>query len=80
MTNLRNFTANSPVSYCFSSPINPMVQISRGGVIIYHKSYNEKINALKKRKKTDKFIIAWAGQWSTDVFELTENDIKSLVD
>ena len=73
--NLRNFTIDSPISYCFNSKISPLIKISKKGEMNYYKTKSEKINALNGRLKSDKFIISWAGQYSTDVFELTESDI-----
>jgi len=73
--NLRKFTIDSPISYCFNSKISPLIKISKKGEINYYKTKSEKINALNGRLQSDKFIISWVGQYSTDVFELTESDI-----
>ena len=38
-----------------------------------------KISALSNRDKNDKFMISWAGKWSTDVFEVSEEDIIEVI-
>jgi hypothetical protein len=77
--NLRKFSMTSPVSYCFESKVSPLIKISKKGEINYYKTKTEKRNALTERLKSDKFIISWSGQWSTDVFELTESDILTAL-
>lgn len=76
---LRTFNENSPLEYCFAYKTSPLIKITKKGEISYYNSENEKISALKTRLKNDKFIIAWAGKWSTDVFEVNEFDIKNIL-
>jgi hypothetical protein len=64
---------------CFDSKTNPMMKVTTSGVLTSYQSRNEKISALKERDKNDKFFIAWGGQWKTDVFEVSEEDIAEVL-
>jgi hypothetical protein len=76
---MRKFNESSPITYCFGFKTSPMIKIdSKRGMTVYQ-SENEKIQAFKTRKKSDKFIIAWSGQWKTDVFEVSEEDINLIL-
>jgi hypothetical protein len=55
-----------------------MIKINKEG-ITYYNSVKEKIEALKSRNKKDKFVIVWPGQWSTDVFDMSESDILEVL-
>ena len=74
MRDLRSFTDSSPVSLCIRMKTSPLIKISNGE-LSYYINTNEKKEALQKRFKSDKFIIVWSGQYSSDVFELNEADI-----
>lgn len=74
---LRFFSDTSPVTLCFDSKKSPLIKISEQGVSFY-KTKNEKMEAIETRLPTDKLIIVWAGEWSSDVFELTEDDILQI--
>jgi hypothetical protein len=74
MRELRSFTDSSPVSLCIRMKTSPLIKISNGE-LSYYINTNEKKEALQKRFKSDKFIIVWSGQYSSDVFELNEADI-----
>ena len=75
---LRNFDSSSPITYCFSSPTSPLIKIDGRRNITYYKTKSQKLNAFMEAKPNDKFIIAWSGQWATDVFEVTKDDIKQI--
>lgn len=77
--NLAIFTKESPISYCFKSKLCPLIKITQNGDISYSKTKKEKRKALIERLITDKFIISWCGQYSTDVFELNEDDILTAL-
>jgi hypothetical protein len=77
---LRNFTDGNSLGKCFFYPTSPMIKISKTEGITYHHSMNDKIATLKARKRSDKFMIAWPGQWSTDVFEITNFDIGVVLE
>jgi|688.fasta_scaffold989788_2 hypothetical protein len=78
MRELRNFTDSSPVSLCIKMKTSPLIKIS-SGEISYYTTPNEKKEALQTRAKTDKFIIVWAGQYSSDVFVLNDIDILDAI-
>ena len=75
---LRKFTDDSPLSKCFSSKICPLIKLNIKNEISFYKTPNEKKEALESRDKEDRFLISWTGQWSTDVFEITEEDILEV--
>ena len=76
---LRNFTEDSPIKYCFTATIAPLIKIDIDGNFTYYKTKAQKIAALKEAKPTDKFIMAWGGQWSTDVFNVSQSDIDYVL-
>lgn len=76
---MRKFNSTSPITYCFESKTNPMIRIGVDRELSYYNSLNEKLNALKGRTTYDKFILAWGGKWSTDVFEVSESDIELVL-
>jgi len=77
--NLRHFNDGSPLSSCIGSTTSPLIKIKKNGELLFYKSKNNKLYALEERSKNDKFIIAWGGKWSTDVFEVTEEDINLVL-
>ena len=79
LEDLRVFTTENPISLCFEDRRSPLIKIS-GGTVTYYKSKTEKIGAFLKRTKKDKFVLAWMGQWSTDVFTVSEADIKMVLE
>lgn len=76
---LRNFTEENTIERCFSNTTAPMIKVSKTEGITYHYTKNDKIGTLEERKRSDKFMIAWPGQWSTDVFEITTKDIEVVL-
>ena len=76
---MRNFNSMSPITLCFNSKTSPLIKIDVDRNLSYHNTKTEKLDVLKKREKTDKFIISWSGKWSTDVFEVTEEDIDMVL-
>lgn len=77
---LRTFDSMSSVMQCFENTTSPMIKITAFGDIEFFKSKQDKLQALKNRKETEKFAIAWGGKWSTDVFQVNEEDIKEVLD
>jgi len=77
---LRVFTPQSPITMCIDSKLSPLIKISTNGDILYFKTQKQKFAALMERTTTDKFIISWSGQYSTDVFVLNESDILQAID
>lgn len=74
---LRSFTDGNELEKCFRFPTSPMIKL--GVDPEFFGSEKDKLEALRSRKKSDKFAIAWPGQWATHVFEITEEDIKRLL-
>lgn len=77
---MRKFSEQSPITYCFSSTKNPLIKISKTGETDYFRTESEKKNAIRERKKGDKFLLLWVGQWKTDVFELEEKDFEIVME
>jgi len=73
---LRKF--NDEIEICFNYETNPMIKVTDENITFYQTRI-DKINALENRKKSDKFLIAWQGKWRTDVFAISEYDIKSIL-
>ena len=76
---LVNFTNDNSITKCFYSKIAPLIKIDIDRNITYYKTKSEKISALKEAQPTDKFIIAWGGEWSTDVFNVSDYDIDKIM-
>jgi len=76
---MRKFTVESPITYCFASKLNPIIKIDSKRNITIHQTVREKLEAFETRKKSDKFLITWGGQWRSDVFEISEADIKLVL-
>lgn len=77
---MRKFDESSPITYCFGNPTNPLIRINKKGETEYFNSVKEKKNVIIERKKTDKFLLVWGGQWKSDVFELEEKDYKLVLE
>lgn len=77
---LRKFNESSKWDYCFSYDTNPLIRVGKTTGTEFFNTRNSKLNALKERKKSDKFLIAWGGQWRTDVFELSVLDINNILE
>ena len=77
---MRKFSEQSPITYCFSSPKNPLIKISKKGETEFFCTESEKKNAIRERKNGDKFLLSWGGQWRTDVFELEEKDFEIVME
>jgi predicted 3-demethylubiquinone-9 3-methyltransferase (glyoxalase superfamily) len=76
---LRKFDKESnPITYCFNYATSPLIKVDSKRNITYYKSKSQKLNALREAKRSDKFLISWSGQWSTDVFEVTKEDIEQV--
>lgn len=73
----RNFIDGNGLEKCFRFPTCPMIKL--GASPEFFTSEKDKLEALRNRKKNDKFAIVWTGQWATHVFEITEEDIKQLI-
>jgi len=76
---MRKFNDMSPITMCFGGKTNPLIKIGVDRDMTFYSSKNQKLDALRNRKDTDKFIISWAGKWSSDVFEVSENDIEQVL-
>ncbi len=76
---MRKFNDMCSITQCFDSKTSPLIKIDVDRNVSYYNSIDEKLLAIKNRNNTDKFIIAWGGKWSTDVFEVSENDIKDIL-
>jgi hypothetical protein len=76
---LRKFSQDSnPITYCFNSPTCPLVKVDAKRNISYYKTKAQKLTAFREAKKSDRFMIAWSGQWATDVFEVSKADIEQV--
>jgi hypothetical protein len=79
VNNMRKFTEESPITRCFDYKTSPLIKIDSKRNINYYSSRRDKIDAITNRKKSDKFIMVWSGQWSSDTFEVSEDDIKTVL-
>ncbi len=77
---LRKFDESSKLESCFGYDTDPLIRVSKTSGIEFFNTNNSKLGALIERKKSDKFLIAWGGQWRTDVFELSVEDIKHILE
>jgi hypothetical protein len=76
---LRQFEEPRTLAQVMQSKVSPMMKISNGSVT-YYQSFKEKIEALTERESNDKFVIAWNGQWRTDVFDMPEDIIEMVLE
>ena len=76
---MRKFTEESKVTMCFTNRDCPLIRIRSKKDVEYFINKTEKMRAITERKKSDRFIIAWAGQYKTDVFEVTDKDITDII-
>jgi hypothetical protein len=76
---MRKFNSISPITMCFQSKTCPLIKVGVDRNLESFNSVKEKISALSNRDKNDKFMISWAGKWSTDVFEVSEEDIIEVI-
>lgn len=51
----------------------------RRGAIEYAKGKGEKQEFIAERKPSDKFLAAWTGQWSTDIFSVDYKALKAAL-
>lgn len=75
---LCKFEKDNPLERCFLYANCPLIKV--GNDMNYYNTRAEKYNALRDRNPDDKFIIAWLGEFKTCVFELSEKDIKQVLD
>jgi hypothetical protein len=76
---LRDFTTDNPITRCFRSTIAPLVKIDIDRNITYYQTKAQKRDALREAQPTDKFIMPWGGEWSTDVFNVSQSDIDEML-
>ena len=76
---MRKFNDRGPITYCFKARTNPLIKIGVDRELSYYNTLQNKLVALKERTEHDKFILAWCGQWRTDVFEVNEDDIALVI-
>jgi hypothetical protein len=69
----------SSMNIPFISNTSPLIKITSFGEVSYFNTKADKLQALRDRKETEKFVIAWGGKWRTDVFEVTEEDIEDIL-
>ena len=70
----RKFVGGSTIDMCIPYKTTPLIKVNGNGVV-YYNGKKEKLEALRARTPNDKFLLVWPGKWSTDVFELSEDDI-----
>jgi hypothetical protein len=70
----RKFIGENTIDKCISYKTTPLIKVNENG-IVYYNTKKEKLEALRTRTPDDKFLLVWPGQWSTDVFELSKDDI-----
>jgi len=69
---------SNPITRCFGSNVSPLIKVDAKRNITYYKTKAQKLTAFREAKKSDRFMIAWSGQWSTDVFEVNKDDIQQV--
>lgn len=52
-----------------------LIIVMQSGGVEYANRTGEKDDLLAKREPTDRVLLAWTGQWRTDIFELSAADL-----
>jgi len=76
---MRKFNDMSPITECFGNKRNPLIKVGVDRELSFYTTKREKMDAFRDRNDNDKFMIAWGGQWSTDVFEVSIDDIHEVL-
>jgi len=75
--NLQILSSVTRVAGIRNNRSSPLILIKPNGEIYYAKNVGEKDNLLTQfDPKEDALLYSWSGQYSTDVFVVTEDDLK----
>jgi hypothetical protein len=76
---LREFNKELSIELEICGESSPLIKITKEGDISFYRSIKEKTEVLENRNETDRFIISRCGKWTTDVFKVSEKDIKEYL-
>lgn len=77
--NFRRFDSESKPDFAIRLARNsPLILVKGDGDALFAKSQGDKDALVAQfNESTDLLLWAWAGQWSTDVFQLTAADLAA---
>ena len=79
LKNFRGFTQQSSPFRMRECTTCPLILIKGNGDVEYAKNRGEKDDLVRQyNPKKDLLLYVWAGEYSTDVFVVTENDLEKL--
>lgn len=75
--NIKQLPENSPVGIR-SDRAKTLLLISVSGLVTQAKTVSDKDNMLSKKNAGDLLLMAWNGQYSTDIFLVTNEDLEKF--
>jgi len=72
-SNLRELPDNAPIDDRSTTAI-----LIRDGIVIQAQTKAEKRDLAKKANPNDLLLLAWAGQWTTDIFPLPLERLRAV--
>lgn len=76
---MRTFTPDYPFARQLALETSPLIKVSSDWSVQYEQKESYKIELLKMRVEGDKFYMPIPWKYRTDVFELTQEDIASVL-
>lgn len=76
---MRTFTPDYPFTRQLPLETSPLIKVSIDGSVQYEQKTMEKVELLKSKVEGDKFYMPIPWKYRTDVFELTQEDIASVL-
>lgn len=76
---MRTFTPDYPFTRQLALETSPLIKVSSDGSVQYEQKQMGKIELLKSKVGGDKFYMPIPWKFRTDVFELSQEDIASVL-
>ena len=79
MQTMRTFTPDYPFIRQLALETSPLIKVWSDGSVQYEQKQMAKIELLRSKIEGDKFYMPIPWKYRTDVFELTQEDIASVL-
>lgn len=63
----------------FALKTNPLIIVEPDKETTYINEHSAKLEVIKSERGSRVYLLPWCGKYSTDVFEITDEDIATLV-
>lgn len=76
----RTFVGVDCSAYMRTDTASPLILVKKNGEMSFAKNRGEKDALVASKKTGDVLLYAWAGQYSTDVFVVSDEDLAKHYD